>query len=180
MELYEQALNIAVKAHKEQTRKHDGSPYISHPIIVGRILEKAGFSEIVVAAGLVHDVLEDTSVTEDELQQILGAEVVRIVAAVSEEKSLVWEDRKKQYIQRVISSNESVWAVSVADKIHNASCLIAFHKQVGPAAWQVFNRGKEQKVWFEKSLLEALQSIWKHPLLEVYSQLIDEMEALEA
>lgn len=179
MELYETALIIATKAHKDQVRKHNGTPYIVHPIMVARILEQYGFGEEVVAAGLVHDVLEDTDIPESDLREQLGDKVIDIVTAVSEDKALVWEERKMEYVKRVMASGESVWAVSVADKIHNASSLIAFHKIAGAKAWDVFNRGKEQKVWFEKTLLTSLQTVWQHPLLNVYAELVAELEGLE-
>ncbi len=187
MTLYEKALKIAVEAHKNQVRKHDKSPYISHPIMVGRILEQAGFSEEVVAAGLIHDVLEDTDVNEAFLREQLGDEVVDIVTAVSEDQTVDWrsieggwEKVKQMYIETVAASNEKVWAVSVADKIHNAESLINYHHLVGNSAWQVFNRGKEKKIWFEKSLFKALKEKWTHPLLDTYGLLITKLESLEA
>jgi len=70
--LYERALKIAAVAHKDQVRKHDSSPYIVHPVMVAHILSSYGFSEEVVAAGLVHDVLEDSEMTEDSLRKELG------------------------------------------------------------------------------------------------------------
>lgn len=180
MTLYERVLTVAVGAHKEQVRKHDGSPYVIHPIMVARILERSGFGEEVQAAGLVHDVLEDTAMTEEDLRRLVSDEVVDIVTAVSEDKDLPWEERKEHYIASVVAAGESVWAVSVADKIHNAESLITHYEKVGPAVWQVFNRGKEKKVWFERTLLARLQTVWQHPLLEEYARLVSILETLDA
>jgi (p)ppGpp synthase/HD superfamily hydrolase len=179
MILYERALRIATQAHKDQVRKQDGSPYIVHPMMVAKILSDHGFSAEVVAAGLVHDVLEDTVVTEDELRAELGDEVTDIVTAVSEDKDLPWEKRKEQYVEAVVSAGEAVWAVSVADKIHNAESLSMHYQKVGSAVWQVFNRGKEKKVWFERLLLTKLREVWHHPLLDEYGRLVEELESLE-
>lgn len=178
MNLYEQSLQLAVRAHDGQVRKHDGTPYIVHPIMVARILEHAGFNEITVAAALTHDVLEDTSVTEAELRSTLGDAVADIVVAVSEDTSLVWEARKQLYIEAVVKAGESVWAVSVADKIHNADNFIAYHAIVGPEAWEIFNRGKAKKLWFETSLYAALAKVWQHPLLATYQEKIAYLETL--
>lgn len=178
MEIYERALSIAASSHKDQKRKHDGSPYIVHPVMVAYILEQHGFSEIVVAAGLVHDVLEDSDISEQELRKELGSEIVDIVTAVSENTELPWEDRKEQYVSDVVSSGESVWAVSVADKIHNASNLTAHYKIVGPAIWDNFNRGKDKKIWFEELLFTELEKVWQHELLNKYKKLIEEMKNL--
>jgi (p)ppGpp synthase/HD superfamily hydrolase len=178
MNLYERALKLAIKAHDGQKRKHDGSAYVTHPIMVARFVEQAGFSEAAVAAALVHDVLEDTSVTEAELRAELGDEVVDIVTLVSEDTTLPWEERKEAYVKKVVTAGESVWAVSVSDKIHNASDFIKFHAQAGPDAWKVFNRGKEKKLWFERLLHSELAKVWQHPLLDIYAAKIAELETL--
>ena len=178
MELYERTLKIAVTAHAGQVRKHDDTPYVTHPIMVARMLERAGFSESIIAAALAHDVLEDTEVTEAHLRMQLGDEVVDIVVAVSEDKTLPWEERKAAYVKQVVEADESVWAVSVADKIHNARDFIQFHKSAGADAWKVFNRGKEKKIWFEKFLYGELKNVWSHPLMDEYARLISELEQL--
>jgi guanosine-3',5'-bis(diphosphate) 3'-pyrophosphohydrolase len=178
MSVYERALKLAAKAHAGQVRKHDNTPYIAHPIMVARILEQYGFAEEVVAAGLVHDVLEDTTVTEAELKEALGAEVVDMVVSVSEDKDLPWEERKEAYIKAVLSSTASVWALSVADKVHNAEEFISFHASSGAAAWSIFNRDKEKKLWFERLLHAELSKVWSHPLLVVYAKKIAELELL--
>ena len=178
MDLYQRALKIAIEAHKGQIRKHDGSPYVAHPIMVGRILERTGFSEVIVAAGLTHDVLEDTPITEPELRVLLGDAVVDIVTAVSEDQSLEWEARKEKYVSTVVAAGESAWAVSVADKIHNAQDFITFHAIAGPACWSVFNRDKVKKIWFEKLVHAELRKVWQHPLLDTYATLIETLESL--
>lgn len=143
MTLYETALKMAATAHREQVRKHDGSPYIVHPVMVARILEQYGFEEKVVAAGLVHDVLEDSDIDEAELRKKLGDAVVDTVTKVSENTDLAWEDRKEAYAKEVAAGSDEVKAVSVADKIHNAQNLIAHAKVVGSDIWKNFNRGKD-------------------------------------
>lgn len=179
MELVARARALATAAHSGQVRKTDGSPYIHHPEAVAAQLERYGFSPVVVAAALVHDVLEDTPVTEAELREELGDAVVAIVTAVSEDKALPWRFRKEQYIAAVVEASPEAKAVSVADKIHNAESLIAYHTRYGSATWEKFNRGREDKLWFERALLSALEEVWQHPLLSVYAGLVEKMEALD-
>ncbi len=178
LSLVETALKIAVVSHTGQVRRSDGSPYIVHSVMVARMLDRAGFSDEVVAAALVHDVLEDTKVTESELRLALGDAVVDIVFGVSEETELPWEERKQKYIDRVTASGEAVRAVSVADKIHNAESLLAAAEVMGAEVWTVFNRGKQQKLWFESSLYDSLLPHFKHPLMARYKVLIDAMKLL--
>ncbi len=179
MDIYEKALKVAIKAHEGQKRKHDGSAYVNHPIMVGRILEHAGFSDVVVAAALAHDILEDTAVSEIELRAELGDAVVDIVVGVSEDKALPWEERKEKYVQCVVAGGESVWAVSIADKIHNARDFVSFHTVSGAASWKAFNRGKEKKIWFEKLVHSEVSKVWQHPLLDEYATYITKLESLE-
>ena len=178
MDLIERAIQIAADAHKEQRRKSDDTPYIAHPIMVMRILEQHNFDDIVVAAGVVHDVLEDTKMTEASLRAALNDAVVDIVIAVSEDKSLEWEVRKIAYIEAVSTAGEGVKAVSVADKIHNARSLLAGYAEQGSHIWDKFNRGKEQKLWFESALCDRLKQNWQHTLLDEYTELIEQMKKL--
>ena len=178
MSFYQTALTLAVDAHAGQVRKHNGTPYIVHPIMVARLVETAGFSDAVVAASLLHDVLEDTKVTAATIASTVGTDVLQMVQALSEDTLLPWRDRKAAYIETVVAAGESVWVISVADKIHNAESLIAFHNEVGSNAWQVFNKGKSDKVWFEETLLQRLQAVWVHPLLEQYALLVTQMKQL--
>ncbi|MBP6881351.1 MAG: bifunctional (p)ppGpp synthetase/guanosine-3',5'-bis(diphosphate) 3'-pyrophosphohydrolase [Candidatus Pacebacteria bacterium] len=176
MELAERAEAIAKKAHEGQVRKTDGTPYIEHPLAVAKIVAEYGFTEAVVAAAIVHDVLEDTDVSEEELRSKLGDEVVDIVTAVSEDKRLEWRDRKSQYIAQVVNADEQVKAVSVADKIHNAESLLAYYATHGAATWEKFNRGRSDKLWFERTLCDKLKKVWQHPLLDRYEMLVTRLE----
>jgi len=179
MDIVEKAKEIAEKAHEGQVRKSDGSPYIAHPLAVAEILKGHGFSDVVVAAGLTHDVLEDTDMREAELRAQLGDEVVDIVVAVSEDKSLPWEERKEKYIETVATGSEDVKAVSVADKIHNAKTFLEAYKEQGPDLWKKFNRGPEKTIWFQRTLCNRLKENWQHPMLGEFEILVGKLENLD-
>jgi len=142
-------------------------------------LVKHNFSDIVIAAALTHDILEDTDFPEDKFKNELGEEVLKIVKAVTNDDSLAWEEKKKKYIETAKNSSNEVKAVVVADKIHNIeSLLIAYEKQ-GPAIWKKFNRGKEKKVWFENKALNMLKETWNHPLIKEYEDLLNQEKKLK-
>ena len=178
MELKEKALRLAIESHKDQIRKSDGSPYVAHPVMVGMLLQEYGFSEPVIAAGFVHDVLEDTDMTETELRVVLGEEVTSYVTAVSENTDLEWEDRKEKYTDAVAAAPEGAKAVCIADKIHNAESIINDYETKGAAVWDVFNRGKDKKLWFEELVYTKVSSSWEHPLLARYRECIDTLQTL--
>ena len=79
MDLIDKALQIASIAHEGQYRKNTKIPYIAHPVAVGMILQKAGYSEEMVAAGILHDTVEDTDITMEDIEREFGLEVARIV-----------------------------------------------------------------------------------------------------
>lgn len=176
--LIEKAIALAVRAHKGQTRKESERPYIVHPVTVALILARHGFLDTVVAAALVHDVVEDTSVTPEELRAELGDAVADLVAPVTHNDALEWEDKKKEYIEAVRGASDEVKAISVADKIANARSFIAGYVEQGSAMWEHFNAGREKKLWFERAMLAMLRESWAHPLVDEYARLVDEMTAL--
>ncbi len=179
MELLAKAHRLMLKAHGKQVRKTDGSPYVVHPMMVAKKLARLGFSDEVIAAAFVHDVLEDTDYSEKQLRQELGDKVVDIILPLTEDKSLEWEKRKEKYINDVKNANSETKAVSIADKIHNLESIIETHKTMGANIWTKFNRGKEQKMWFEHEMLKALQESWDHPLIAEYEQLLKQVEKLD-
>ena len=176
--LIERALAIAAVAHKDQVRKEGATPYIVHPVMVALDLHTRGFSETVVAAALVHDVLEDTDFSEKELQEALGEEVMEIVRAVTNDDALSWEDKKKKYIETVRAGTEGAKAVATADKLHNARSLLKAHAEQGDALWEHFNAGKEKKFWFEDAMLQMLKESWDNPLVNEYEALVEKLRAL--
>lgn len=177
--LIEKAAQIAVKAHNEQTRKSDGTPYVIHPFMVARKLMKYNFPETVIAAGLVHDVVEDSDFTSEDIRRELGEEVLEIIKHVSEDKSQVWEERKLNYANAIKNASVGTKAVCVADKIHNLESLLLAYSVQGEGLWSKFNRGRDKKLWFEQLVLAALKENWDHPLVKEYEELLKQMEKLK-
>lgn len=176
--IIETALRIAIEAHKNQIRKGDDQPYIIHPVMVALKLAKHNFSDKVIAAALTHDVLEDTDYPEDKLRKELGDEVLEIVKDVTNDQSLPWEEKKKRYVETVRNASEGAKAVALADKIHNLESLLIAYEEQGPALWKRFNRGKDQKIWFENEVLKMLKDTWEHPMIEEYEYLLEKENKL--
>ena len=121
----EDAKNFAIDAHDGQRRKSDKSkPMIIHPINVANILSEYGFDENVVAAGYLHDTVEDTKVTLDDIKNSFGEDIASLVEGASEpDKSLSWEERKKHTIETIKTLDLRHKAVIAADKISNLEDL---------------------------------------------------------
>jgi (p)ppGpp synthase/HD superfamily hydrolase len=178
MTLIEKADQLAARAHEGQMRKDGNVPYIMHPRAVAAILKAYGFSDTVVAAALVHDTVEDTSVTIDDVRRELGDDVARLVEPVTHDDTLSWEEKKQKYIDTVRAASVEVKAISTADKIHNAQSFISGYEAQGKEMWSHFNRPREKKLWFEEAMLKMLQETWHHPLVDEYAVLVEKMEAL--
>jgi guanosine-3',5'-bis(diphosphate) 3'-pyrophosphohydrolase len=179
MTIVEKADQLAERAHEGQTRKESGAPYITHPRAVAQMLKMHGFCDETVAAALVHDVVEDTPLTLEDVRRELGEKVAQLVEAVTYDDTLSWEDKRSKYIEAVRQASPDAKAISVADKIHNAQSFIAGYKAQGKDMWKNFNKGRDKKLWFEEEMLAMLRESWQHPLVEEYAALVEEMKALE-
>ena len=176
--LIDTAARIAAIAHKNQRRRQNDIPYIMHPTSVALLLSQHGFPDAVVAAALVHDVLEDTDFPEEELRTAMGEEVMAIVDAVTNDDSLPWEEKKLKYIETVRAGGDGIKAVATADKIHNMKDLITSLEERGPEVWEYFNRSREKKIWFEEAMLAMLKESWQNPLVDEYGRLLDHLKRL--
>ncbi|WP_391206638.1 HD domain-containing protein [Psychrobacillus sp. L4] len=157
MKLIEKAINFAAKAHNGQTRKSTDIPYIAHPFAVGMLLQQFKCSEEVIVAGILHDTLEDTSVTVEELSEHFGDKVTKLVKAASEpDKSLPWKERKQHTINALPNAFIEKIQVITADKLHNLRSIRADIELHGEVVWDRFNRGKRDQYWYYSSIVKAL------------------------
>ena len=174
------AASIAAFAHRDQKRKVDGTPYIFHPMAVAQKLACAGVSnEDIIAAALVHDVLEDTDYPEEKLREELGGEVVDIVKALTADNALSWLEKKKKYAQSVKNGSAAVQMVALADKITNLENLLEAYKKQGKAVWGRFNASREQKIRFEEEMLAIFKETLNDPMVPDYEKLIEKEKTLE-
>jgi len=112
------ALAFAADRHAGQTRSSDGAPFVTHPVEVACLLHEAGCSDEVVAAGVLHDVLEDTDVEWEELAGRFGERVAGLVAAVSDDPSIEdGAERKAALRRQVAASGTEASVIFAADKV---------------------------------------------------------------
>lgn len=160
------ALKVASKAHRNQIRKGTDIPYISHPVAVAMIVSEYTTDESTIAAGILHDILEDVEpavYSETDMRNDFGDEIVEIVRDVSEDKvagepEKPWIERKKGYLVHLDSiENEKSLIVSAADKIHNLTDILEEYDRVGDSIWQKFNAGKDDELWFYDEFLKIIE-----------------------
>lgn len=176
MNLIDHAIEFAATAHRNQFRKETDIPYISHPVGVGMILQKAGCSEEAIIAGILHDTLEDTETTEADILNNFGEEVLTIVKGCSEpDKGASWEDRKKHTIEYLKSAPLLIREVACADKLHNLRSINRDLTNLGEATWKKFKRGREKQEWYYKKIVESLGSESDFPLLDLLKKEVEDV-----
>jgi (p)ppGpp synthase/HD superfamily hydrolase len=164
--LLKRALDQAATWHRDQKRKYPDVdvPYVSHAAGVALVLARHGFGDEVIAAGALHDVIEDCNVTYQELADAFGTRVADLVRAVSEpDKSLPWEERKRRYLERFAQESWEAQAVAIADKIDNfASIVVCAHEHGDP--WSMFKRGREAQMERFEALARVVARLGPHAI----------------
>lgn len=169
------AIDFAQKAHNGQCRKGCELPYIVHPLGVMEILIRAGQSEDVIVAGILHDTLEDTDVTEEQIEKKFGKRVKDLVIAASEpDHDAPWEVRKQHTIEFLSQcSDEEVLMISCADKLHNIISFIDDYEIIGEDLWSRFKRGKETQKWYYTALADIfIKYDKKNPLFKEFHKIV--------
>lgn len=156
------AAHFAADKHRDQRRKDvHATPYINHPLTLAQILTEEGgvIDPVVVAGALLHDTVEDTQTTFEELEATFSREVADVVREVTDDKTLQKHERKQAQIDHAASISPRAKLVKLADKIANCRD-VASHP---PHDWDL-NRRREYFEWASK-VVEALGEV--HPILQV-------------
>lgn len=158
MNIKEKAKYFAINAHLGQIRKNEpDKPMIMHPISVGMLLESYGYDDYVVAAGYLHDVVEDTNYTIEDIEENFGSRVSSLVKGASEpDKSLSWEERKKHTIEQTKTLPLENKLVICADKINNLEDLMIKFQKNGKRDFSAFKRGEDKQKWYYTNIYNSL------------------------
>ncbi|MGZ6652231.1 MAG: HD domain-containing protein [Solirubrobacteraceae bacterium] len=156
------AVRLARARHAGQHREIDHAPFIAHPIEVGSLLRGDGQPDEIIAAGLLHDVLEETATTRAELQGRFGPRIAPIVESVSDDPSLGdYKCRKRDLRDRVANADPGMRAVFAADKIAKVRGLALL------PAWQLNEPKNRAKLAHYRASLETLRRVDGHvPLID--------------
>src|SRR6266850_2491371 len=167
------ALAFAAHKHRDQRRKDaESSPYINHPIALADVLiNEGGVTDVeVLCAALLHDTVEDTATTQQELANAFGSKIARIVAEVTDDKSLPKAERKRLQVEHAASLSKEAKLVKLADKI----CNLRDVSDHPPAHWDQ-QRRREYFDW-AKRVVDGVRGA--HPgLAKAFVDELDEVPA---
>ena len=162
------ALHFAADKHRDQRRKDaDASPYINHPIEVAELLARVGGVRdlVVLQAAILHDTIEDTQTTPEELEAAFGAHVRKVVEEVTDDTTLLKQDRKRLQIEHAPHVSREAQLVKLADKIANVKAVT----ETPPAKWPL-SRRKEYLDWTEQ-VVAGVRGC-NPPLEQLYDELL--------
>lgn len=154
----EKAKAFATMAHEGQKRKTEPNlDMINHPIAVAEILEYYGYDENIISAGYLHDVVEDTKYTIEDLYELFGNDIADLVKTASEpDKTLSWEERKSHTIKEIKNKPLRNKLVVCSDKISNIEQLTKVLSIKGMDVFKSFNRGYESQLWYFENVYQSL------------------------
>ena len=178
-DIVDRAIVFATEKHAGAFRKGTKIPYILHPLEAAAIV--AGIKEV-IAAAVLHDVVEDAGVTADELMEQFGERVAYLVAHESENKrtwqdrALTWRVRKQETVDALRSTEDiGIIAIALGDKLSNIRSIARDYHQVGEKVWDRFNvKDKAQHGWYCSSIADALSALSSTDAWKEYRALVDE------
>ncbi|ADU30222.1 HD domain-containing protein [Evansella cellulosilytica] len=183
LKLIDEAVIFATNAHAKQYRKTDSTPYITHPYTAALFMQThlhgSSFSDEermnIIIAILLHDVIEDTDGTVEQITNIFGEKISELVIGASEmDKSKSWFERKSESIKKTKYATLQQKYVILADKIHNLHSMVKAKELLGSSLWSSFSATKKDQEWYYKNMYRALVSNLDEipPLFKVMEQYI--------
>ena len=158
MKIHE-AIIFATLAHEGQVRKGTNIPYIVHPMEVMQILTNNDCDETIIVAGILHDTLEDTPTTPEDILQNFGQDILDLVQSESEDKSKTWQERKQDTINHLENASKEIQLICCADKLSNIKSIYADKLLLGDDVFNRFNAPKDKVEWYYKGIAGALTKI---------------------
>ncbi len=193
---FAEAVAFAIERHVDasgapQVRKETSVPYLAHLLSVAALVWEAGGDEEQAITGVLHDCLEDTETTAEEIAERFGAAVADLVVECSDGGSVdgprdesTWDARKLTYLAHLGHATPRAQLVCAADKLHNATSIVVEgedeYARLGEVrVWRKFNASREKVLWYYFGILEALgQELGGTPIYRRLREMVDRMENL--
>ena len=182
MSMLDKAIIFAVERHSGSERKGTDIPYIVHPLEAVSIAAGMTDDPEILAAAVLHDVVEDTWTTMEEIKTVFGERVEKLVAAESEDKmpdvppEQSWKARKEAAIKTLASAEYDAKIVALADKLSNIRAIHRDFDSIGDKLWERFNqKDKNEQAWYYREVGEALSELKGHLAYQEYRRLVDEV-----
>ena len=168
------AIHEAARLHNGQTRKIVELPFIVHPFSVGFILAQYTDDEEVIAAGILHDTVEDVEgYTNEDVSRDFSERVARIVAGVTEPEHGTWREIRQIYLDGLRSGSDESVMVSVADKIHNILSTIEGVEKFGVGIWEKFHATPVDYLWYYEEVMAIAKERLDNPIVKEFEEVLN-------
>lgn len=165
MNLFEEAVIYATVMHAGKTRKNTNIPYILHPLEVAQIISTMTDDIEIIAAGVLHDVVEDTDGTLSEIRSRFGDRVAKLVDSETEnkyeglDKTATWKKRKEETLFKLKNADDiGIKMLWLGDKLSNIRSISQGYSEKGAAVWDAFNqKDSSMHRWYYKTVAESIE-----------------------
>ena len=183
-QLLDRAIIFAVKAHAGTERRGKGVPYIVHPMEAMEIVATMTPDQELLAAAALHDTVEDTDVTVEQLRAEFGSRIAALVADESDEmpadipESASWHARKQAAIDRLARASRDAKMVALGDKLSNMRAIARDYAVQGDALWSLFHvKERKDHEWHYRGLADSLRELEGTPAFQEFESLINQVFA---
>lgn len=180
--LLDRAIVFALRAHAGTERRGKGFPYIVHPLEAVTIVATMTSDQELLAAAALHDTVEDTDVTIEQIRAEFGDRIASLVAADSDTPVLdmnaedSWYVRKQAAIDRIAASSHDAKIVAMGDKLSNMRAIARDYAMQGDALWNLFRvKNRKDHEWHYRGLAEALRELQDTFAYKEFEQLINQV-----
>lgn len=180
MEKVTRAIEFAAQAHDGMQRKKDKTPYILHPLEAAVIVGTMTSDEDVICAAVLHDVVEDTEITIEAIEEKFGSRVRMLVESETEDKRAdlppedTWKIRKEESLEELKSCGDTdVLILWLGDKLSNMRSFYRIWKEEGDSMWQSFNqKDPEKQKWYYSTIAELTSALKEYAAWQEYNALL--------
>lgn len=177
--LFDKAAKFAIDAHHNTERRGKGYPYIIHPMEAAAIVATMTNDQELLAAAILHDTVEDTDVTIEEIRERFGDRVAMLVQNETAplDENLTWREKKTAQLKQLANASHDSKVVALGDKFSNMSGITLDYRQIGDEVWKRFHapNGKPDVEWYYRSLAEALSELSDTQAYKEYLKLLEEV-----
>jgi len=183
-DLLDRAIIFAVQAHAGTERRGKGFPYIVHPLEAVEIVATMTPDQELLAAAALHDTVEDTDITVEQLREAFGDRIASLVASESDEvhegvcEEDSWHARKRAAIERLSRASRDAKMVALGDKLSNMRAIARDYAVQGDALWNLFHaKDRKDHEWHYRGLADALRELSGTFAFKEFERLINQVFA---
>lgn len=177
-DFFDKAVVFATEAHRGTERRGKGYPYIIHAMEAASIVATVTNDQEMLAAAILHDTVEDTDVTIEQIRDEFGERVATLVhhETTPLDPELTWREKKEAQVKQLASAPLDSKVVALGDKLSNMRGIALDYREIGDKVWSRFHapNGKPDVEWYYRSLAEALRELSQTSAYQEFVELFEE------